>query len=450
MLPPTNNNASRIGLLRRRFRGWRRSRPFWGGFLLIISGLELLSIPLSGVLARGAIKFTIYIGIGGVFGVLLGVLLIAAGIVLWADPAHRVFYGVAGVVLGILSFPATNLGGFFLGMLIAIVGGSLAFAWTPLPADGAASDSGADGSHDDDAGPSDDDAGPSDEASPGGDESASSSGRHARGRRRGIALAALPILVLSGILTAGSHPANAATGAANAAASTAHVAGGNGCILWIICPPPSPSPSPKPTPSPTPTPTPTRTPSPTPHPTPSPTKTTPGTKQPKPHHRRHHKAKRKLASLPSGLSVSSSPAQITSGSATLSHFNYQGLVSMPVAGTGQHIEMMKFTANSIALGDGVVGSVHANGVTTFSRSATLDFQGNVVLYTTELSGCLDVLSVRTPICVDMTPGSIQTVLGQIAGYLSDVVPLKMSNVVTHQPLTSAGSLTAGSLSISFG
>lgn len=448
MLPPTNNNASRFGLLRRRFRGWRRSRPFWGGFLLIISGLELLSIPLSGVLAHGAIKLTIYIGIGGVFGVLIGVLLIAAGIVLWVDPVHRVFYGVAGVALGILSFPASNLGGFFLCMLLAIVGGSLAFAWTPLPAEGAETDSDSDDSHDDDAGPGGA-APPDGDVLPDGDEQASSTGRHARGRR-GIALAALPIVVLSGILTAGPHSANAATRAPTAVTGTAHVAGGNGCILWIICPPPSPSPSPKPTPSPSPTPTPT--PSPTPHPTPSPTKTTPGTKQPKPHHRhaRHHKAKRKLASLPSGLSVASSPAQITSGSATLSHFNYQGLVSMPVAGTGRHIEMMKFTANSIALGDGVVGSVHANGVTTFSRSATLDFDGDVVLYTTELSGCLDVLSVRTPICVDMTPGSIQTVLGQIAGYLSDVVPLKMSSVVTHQPLTSAGSLTAGSLSISFG
>ena len=61
--------------------------------------------------------------------------LIAAGIMLWVSPVHRVFYGIAGIILGVVSFPASNLGGFFLGMLLAIVGGSLAFAWEPADAD---------------------------------------------------------------------------------------------------------------------------------------------------------------------------------------------------------------------------------------------------------------------------------------------------------------------------
>ncbi len=116
---------------RQRWRAWRRSRPFWGGLLLLLSGIELFAIPLSGVLVHGAIKLVIYIGIGGVFGVLIGALLIAAGLVTWFNPAHRTFYGIAGIVLGIVSFPASNLGGLFIGMLLAIVGGSVAFAWTP-------------------------------------------------------------------------------------------------------------------------------------------------------------------------------------------------------------------------------------------------------------------------------------------------------------------------------
>jgi Family of unknown function (DUF6114) len=114
------------------WRAWRRSRPFWGGLLLVLAGLELFGIPLSGVLGRGAIKLVIYIGIGGVFGVLIGLLLLAAGVMLWINPANRVFYGIAGIVLGIVSFPASNLGGFFLGMLLAIIGGSLGFAWAPV------------------------------------------------------------------------------------------------------------------------------------------------------------------------------------------------------------------------------------------------------------------------------------------------------------------------------
>jgi len=115
-----------------RWRAWRRSRPFWGGLLLILSGLELFAIPLSGDLIHGAIKLVIYIGIAGVFGVLIGALLVVAGLVIWFNQAHKTFYGIAGIVLGIVSFPASNLGGLFIGMLLAIIGGSIAFAWTPI------------------------------------------------------------------------------------------------------------------------------------------------------------------------------------------------------------------------------------------------------------------------------------------------------------------------------
>jgi hypothetical protein len=125
-----------------RFRTWRRSRPFWGGLLLTLAGLELFAIPLSGVLLRGAVKLVIYIGIGGVFGVLIGALLVAAGLMTWLNPMHKTFYSIAGIVLGIVSFPASNLGGLFLGMLLAIIGGGLAFAWTPVePAQATGSES---------------------------------------------------------------------------------------------------------------------------------------------------------------------------------------------------------------------------------------------------------------------------------------------------------------------
>lgn len=114
------------------FRAWRRSRPFWGGLLLLLAGVELVAIPLLSVLAHGSVKVVIYIGIGGVFGVLIGVLLIVAGLVTWFNAVHKTFYSIAGIVLGIVSFPASNLGGLFIGMLLAIIGGAMAFAWTPV------------------------------------------------------------------------------------------------------------------------------------------------------------------------------------------------------------------------------------------------------------------------------------------------------------------------------
>ena len=63
---------------------------------------------------------------------LIGALLIVAGLVTWFNPVHKTFYSIAGIVLGIVSFPASNLGGLFLGMLLAIIGGAVAFAWTPV------------------------------------------------------------------------------------------------------------------------------------------------------------------------------------------------------------------------------------------------------------------------------------------------------------------------------
>lgn len=126
----------RAGRRRAQWRAWRRSRPFWGGLLLIMAGLELLLLPLGGVLMHGAVKLVIYIGIGGVFGVLIGALLVAAGAALLFNAANRAFYGIAGAVLGLVSFPASNLGGLGLGMLLAIIGGALGFAWMPVTGDG--------------------------------------------------------------------------------------------------------------------------------------------------------------------------------------------------------------------------------------------------------------------------------------------------------------------------
>ena len=122
-----SGNAGYGAVVSRRaaFRLWRRTRPFWGGFLLLLAGAELLLIP-SGILVHGAVRLIVCIGIGGVFGVLLGVLLIACGLLLWLNPAHRTFYAIAGVLLAVLSFIASNFGGFFIGMLLGIAGGSMA------------------------------------------------------------------------------------------------------------------------------------------------------------------------------------------------------------------------------------------------------------------------------------------------------------------------------------
>ncbi len=130
---PAVTARARAGRAWRAFRAWRRSRPFWGGLLLLLAGIELLAIPLLSVLAHGSVKVVIYIGIGGVFGVLIGGLLVACGLLIWFHPVQRMFYAIAGVLLAVASFVATNLGGFFFGMLLGVTGASLSFGWTPGP-----------------------------------------------------------------------------------------------------------------------------------------------------------------------------------------------------------------------------------------------------------------------------------------------------------------------------
>ena len=49
---PPATDRRRGSQARAAWRRWRRSRPFWGGLLLVLSGLELLALPLTGVLVK--------------------------------------------------------------------------------------------------------------------------------------------------------------------------------------------------------------------------------------------------------------------------------------------------------------------------------------------------------------------------------------------------------------
>ncbi|MER7394248.1 DUF6114 domain-containing protein [Streptomyces sp. NPDC000151] len=113
-------------LLKARFRGWRRTRPFWAGLLLILGGAELLLVPLSplGVLVS--------LGLGGLAALGIGLALIVAGVFLWCTPAARHYVSVNALILSVISFAATNLGGFLVGMGLGIAGAAMGFGWTPV------------------------------------------------------------------------------------------------------------------------------------------------------------------------------------------------------------------------------------------------------------------------------------------------------------------------------
>ena len=110
-----------------RFRAWRRERPFVGGLLTALGGIEMF---FSGQLDIGRIH--VQLGIEGLQATIIPILLVLLGVLVVAMPAHRIFYGVIALAIAVYSLVGVNLGGFFIGMLLSTVGGVLTVAWMPL------------------------------------------------------------------------------------------------------------------------------------------------------------------------------------------------------------------------------------------------------------------------------------------------------------------------------
>ncbi|MER0444504.1 DUF6114 domain-containing protein [Streptomyces sp. Edi4] len=106
-------------------RAWRRTRPFWAGLLLVLGGLELLLVPLA------PLTILLSLGLGGIAAIGIGIALVVAGLFLWLLPHTRHYVSINALILSVLSFAATNLGGFLAGMALGIAGSAMGFGWTP-------------------------------------------------------------------------------------------------------------------------------------------------------------------------------------------------------------------------------------------------------------------------------------------------------------------------------
>jgi len=114
-----------IGRAWRAWRHWRRSRPFWGGLLVLLAAAEIL------VTERVPLRVILHLGPEGLAGYLLPIVMAVCGFLLWFNPQQRLFYSVLAVLLSLGTWITSNLGGFILGLVLGVVGGSLAFGWTP-------------------------------------------------------------------------------------------------------------------------------------------------------------------------------------------------------------------------------------------------------------------------------------------------------------------------------
>ncbi|SCG59288.1 DUF6114 domain-containing protein [Micromonospora coxensis] len=122
----------------RGFRRWRRSRPFWGGLLTALAGVEMFA---STKMTINGLSFAS--GATGLYSLLIPVILLTCGLLLWLSPGQRLFYSIVAAVTTIYSLMGLNLGGFFVGLLLGLVGSALGFAWTPTgPSGGSAGGSG--------------------------------------------------------------------------------------------------------------------------------------------------------------------------------------------------------------------------------------------------------------------------------------------------------------------
>ena len=122
--------ANGFSKARRAFRNWRRSRPFWGGLLVLLAGLPIIYFPYNN-LTVGTISIRLATSAGAA-SLVIGLLLISIGISVWFQPMIRVFAGVATLVLSLASIPMSNLGGFGLGLIPGLLGGALVLSWAPL------------------------------------------------------------------------------------------------------------------------------------------------------------------------------------------------------------------------------------------------------------------------------------------------------------------------------
>ncbi|GIH09561.1 hypothetical protein Rhe02_76280 [Rhizocola hellebori] len=110
---------------RRTFRQWRRSRPFWGGLLVVLGGLEIIAT------IRAPLPVVMHVGMQGAIGYLIPFIIVICGFLIVFTPDQRIWNSCVAMVLALATWLTSNLGGFLLGMLLTLVGAALAFAWRP-------------------------------------------------------------------------------------------------------------------------------------------------------------------------------------------------------------------------------------------------------------------------------------------------------------------------------
>lgn len=115
-------------------------RPVVGFILSLIGGLFIVAGAIYGLITFASYYGGYYSGYPGpylifsILGLVTGIGVLLGSLLVYLVPRQRVAWGVVIIVLGVASlFDLSSgfFGGFFIGMALSIVGGSLAIAWKP-------------------------------------------------------------------------------------------------------------------------------------------------------------------------------------------------------------------------------------------------------------------------------------------------------------------------------
>ena len=357
------------------FVAWYRRRPFIGGVLTVLGGLEMF---FSGQLDVGHLH--VQVGIEGFQSTLIPVVLVLLGVLAMLMPQHRIFYGVITLVVAVYSLVGVNLGGFFVGMILACVGGVITVSWAPRtpspqpeepPQDaGGAPNAEAEASETADSGI--EALGLSSDVARSPEPADRRTGRRRRAMGGALAIA-LTISTATGLV--GAQPQRAA------AAEPSGV-----CLLGLIgdC---SPSPAPSGTPSPSGSSTPAAPASPgapvpglrglpgTSGSTPAPSGSTPA-------------GPKLLAPQTASTVFSGVPALLQGSSLSFSGLRYVGLATITFA-DGRSAKVLELSMDSVTIPGFRLDNRNASGAGVDTVATSMAFTGGVTTYCASLKAVLD-------------------------------------------------------------
>lgn len=104
-----------------------------GGIFILLGGalIAILAASFGGLMSVvGFGDFGLGVALLGSLGLIFGLIIIVGGVMMYMKPEQHVMWGVIVLVLSIVSIPF-SIAGFFIGFILALVGGILGLVFKP-------------------------------------------------------------------------------------------------------------------------------------------------------------------------------------------------------------------------------------------------------------------------------------------------------------------------------